>query len=255
MSTVKFTATKLVGTGKKGVLTPDENGYYTMPIGGLNAYNSVGQYYTLEGAKQLFEQSSIFMRRVSNGNLKGEVGHPKKAPGMSMDDYVHRILSIEETNVCCHFKEIWLDESYGKNNPQFKNPNLVAIMAKIKASGPKGDFLAKAFENSDENICFSIRALTRDYFERGQCYRVLQQICTWDNVTEPGIANATKWSSPSLESFSETAVTVKQLERVAQEEDTAVSLESRSLAQESVRSLKSSLNVSQLPKLPLYSKW
>lgn len=255
MSTVKFTATKLAGTGKAGILPADDDGYYTMPIGGLNAFNSIGHYYTLEGAKQLFERSSVFMRRVANGCLKGEVGHPKRAQGMSMDDYVHRILTIEETNVCCHFKEIWLDESYGKMNPQFKNPGLVAIMAKVKPSGPKGDWLKKAFDNKDENVCFSIRALTRDFFERGQCYRVLQQICTWDNVNEPGIANATKWASPSLESLQETAVTMKQLERIAQEEGTAVSLESRTLAQESVATLKQSLNMGTLPSIPLYKKW
>lgn len=255
MSNVRFTSTKLAASGKAGILPPDENGYYTLPIGGLNAFNSAGQYYTLEGAKQLFEKSSVFMRRVGNGNLKGEVGHPKKLPGMSMDDYVHRILTIEETNVCCHFKEIWLDENYGKMNPQFKNPGLVAIMAKVKPSGPKGESLKASFENPDENVCFSIRALTRDFYDRGQTYRVLQQICTWDNVGEPGIANATKWASPSLESLSETAVTLNQLERIAQEQGTAISMESRELALESVQMLRSTQSIVTLPRIPLYNKW
>lgn len=255
MTSVKFTATKLVGTGKAGVLTPDENGYYTLPVGGLNTFNSVGQYYTLEGAKQLFEQSSVFMRRVANGCLKGEVGHPKRQPGMSMDDYVSRILSIEETNVCCHFKEIWLDESFGKSNPQHKNPSLVAIMAKVKPSGPKGEYLARSFENKDENVCFSIRALTRDYFERGQCFRVLQQICCWDMVNEGGISVASKWSSPVLESIDETPVTLRNFERLVRVDNTALSLESRELAGECLSSLRASTSVSSLPVIPLYTKW
>ncbi len=248
MTTVKFTATKLTATGKKGVLPADENGYYTMAIGGLNSFNSAGQYYTLQGAKQLFEQSSVFMRRVANGCLKGEVGHPKKTPGMTMDDYINRILSIEETNICCHFKEIWLDESFGKVNPQYKNANLVAIMAKIKPSGPKKDFLEHSLQNKDENVCFSIRALTKDYFERGQCFRVLQQIVAFDAVVESGINIATKWDSPALESHNEQTVTRESLQKIVSQTDIVSTEDSKMLALEALRTF-------DLPQSPLYTRW
>ena len=36
MEAVRFVCTSLVGTGKKGILVPDENGQYTQPIGGLD---------------------------------------------------------------------------------------------------------------------------------------------------------------------------------------------------------------------------
>jgi hypothetical protein len=133
MANVMYTASKLAA-GKKGILPPDADGYYTMPVGALNVFNSSGQYYVLEGAKQLFDSSSIFQRRVANGCSKGEMGHPKREPKMTMDDYMTRILTIEETNVCCHFRKFWLDETFGKKNPQFKNPDMVAIMAELKPS-------------------------------------------------------------------------------------------------------------------------
>jgi hypothetical protein len=197
--TVKFTATKLEAKGLKGILNPDSNGYYELVIGGLNTLNSAGEYYTLEGAKELFEQSSVFMRRVASGNLRGELGHPKKLPGQTMNDFFTRIMGIHEDNVCCHFSEVWLDLNYGKNNPQFNNPDLVAIMAKVKPAGPKGFVLEQSLRNPKENTCFSIRALTKDYMAKGRVNRVLQQIVCWDYVNEPGLALANKYDSPALE--------------------------------------------------------
>ena len=256
MATVKFSSTKLQNNGKKGVLPCDEDGYYTMAIGGLNAYNSAGQYYLLDGAKQLFESSSILMRRIQNGAVKAEVGHPKKLPGMTNDDFLNRILSIYEDNVCAHFKEIWLDDQFGKKNPEYKNPNLVAIMAKVKPSGPKGNTLKESFENLNENVCFSIRSLTRDFYEKGQYYRVLQNIITFDYVNEPGIAHANKWAAPALESqmclesFDECNVTVDELRKIV-EDHNLVATESSKLAMDCLDSLK----VVNIPVIPLYHKW
>lgn len=252
MTTVKFTATKLSAKGKKGILTPDADGYYTMPVGGLNAFNSTGQYYVLEGAKELFEDSSILMRRIKNGCFKGEVGHPKKSPGMTMDDYVNRILTIDETNVCVHFKELWLDDSYGKLNPEFNNPNLVAIMAKLKPTGPKGEMLKASLDNPDENVCFSIRALSRDYFQRGQCYKVVQSLVAIDYVNEGGINIASKWSAPALESIDLSIANIKSMERIVHSSSMVATEDSKMLATEA-------LSVLMAPEkkiiTPGYYKW
>lgn len=250
MKNVVYTASKLAA-GKKGILPPDADGYYVMPVGALNVFNSVGQYYVLEGAKDLFDNSSIFQRRIANGCLKGELGHPKRAQGMSMDDYLARILTIEETNVCCHFRKIWLDYDFGKNNPQFKNPGMVAIMAEVKPSGPKGESLKQSFDNPHENVCFSIRSLTRDYYERGQCYRVLQQIVGFDAVTEPGLALATMWSAPALESVQETLVTKRNVESVLANAPEFAAMESTlEMATESL-----AVFTVNTKKSPLFNKW
>lgn len=250
--TVKFTATRLAGTGKKGVLTPDADGYYTMPIGGLNVYNSAGEYYKLDGAKQLFESSSVFMRRIKSGCLKGEVGHPKQEPGMDYKSYVRRIFAIEQTNICAHFKEIWLDETFGIKNPQANNPNLTAIMAKVKPAGDKAAALEAAFKNPHENVCFSIRAVTKDYYERGQCYRVLDNIVTFDWVNEPGISIATKWDSPALESLAD-QILVEEIVRSVAEEGSGFAMESSTAIAREV--LKSFAPKHSKPQVPSFSKW
>lgn len=215
MSIVKFTGTVLPSLGKKGVLSADSNGYYTFIVGGLNCFNSAGEYYTAKGATQLFENSSHLMRRISSGSLFGELGHPKKDPALSTEDFYRRVLTIDEQNICCHFSEVWLDFSYGKNNPQANNSDLVAIMAKVKPSGVHSKALEDSIANTQENVAFSIRGITENKFKNGRVERTLTQIITWDRVVEPGIKMANKWASPVLEELSDYSLNTDRLLKVA----------------------------------------
>lgn len=211
MNTVRFGCSALAGTNKAGNIKPDAQGYYEMVIGGLNIFNSAGQYYTYEGAKQLFEQSSQFQRRIGRGSLRGEMGHPPKLPGMTMDDYINRIMEIREANVCVHFKEVYLDFDRVKTN---QGKPAVAIMAKLTPSGPLASSLEKSLDNPNENVCFSIRAFTQDYYERGVACRDLKNIITFDYVNECGVHIANKYDNPSLEDLSEAFMTNEQIKRV-----------------------------------------
>lgn len=221
MSIVKFTGTVLPNINKKGILTPDANGYYTFIVGGLNCFNSAGEYYTAKGATQLFENSSHLMRRISNGALFGELGHPKKDPSMSADDFYKRVFTLEEKNICCHFSEVWLDFAYGRNNPQVNNTELVAIMAKVKPSGPHASALESSITNTQENVAFSIRGITENKYRNGRVERTLTQIVTWDRVIEPGINIANKWASPVLEELSDVYINTDKLLQVAKNNQTS----------------------------------
>jgi hypothetical protein len=251
MTIIRYTATKLQAIQKKGVLKPDADGYYPLVIGGLNVVNSSGEYYVLEGAKELFDSSSFLMRRIKSGNLKGELGHPKKQPGMDEEAYFARIMRVEETNVCSHFKEVWLDDKYGINNPKFNNPAMVAIMALVKPSGPQAESLKQSLENKAENVCFSIRALTENYLIRGVTHRVLRSILTWDNVTEPGINIANKWDTPSLETLESTFVTKNDLERICKLPESLSMETGDSFINEALTLFDKQKNTRQ----PKYSQW
>lgn len=199
MEVVKFTGTVYADKQKKGVLTPDTDGYYTLVVGALNTFNSAGEYYTAQGAVELFENSSQLMRRIKNGALYAELGHPKKTPGLSNDQFYCRVISIEETNICAHLAEVWLDFEFGKKNPDLNNPNLIGILAKVKPAGPKAQSLQLALENPKQNAAFSIRGLTENKYVNGRTERRLTNIVTWDFVTEPGLNVADKVYSPALE--------------------------------------------------------
>ena len=263
--TIRFTATKLVAKGKQGILKPDSDGYYDLVIGGLNVFNSVQQYYVLKGAEALFEQSSQFMRRVKNGVLKGELGHPKRTGVMkdrlgretafrlTDDEYLERVLRIEETNTCCHFKEIYLDQNFGRDNPDVKNKDAVAIHGLVKPCGPYGDTLKEALENNSENVCFSIRALTRDYYERGIMNRCLERIVTWDFILEPGIHYANKWDTPALESLSENIVTGAMVDRLIERQRVhGVATEDSALM---LNDMKRMFDGLKGPQKPVFTNW
>lgn len=199
-NSVRFTCTALAGTGKRGLLPPDADGYRIQPIGGLNCFNNAGEYYTAQQARRLFERSSAFMRRVSSGCLKGEDGHPVWEPGMSEQQYISRVLRIHEPNVCAHFAEVWLDFESMKDAT---GRPIIAIMGKVKPAGQQGAQLEAAYNNPHEDVCFSVRAFTADNRVGGVNERTLIEIVTFDRVNEPGIGTSRKFRSASLESMTE----------------------------------------------------
>jgi hypothetical protein len=206
---VTFTLTRLSGTNKVGDLKKNERGYYTMIIGALNMYNSAGMYYRADAAKQFFEASSSFMRRVNRGALRGEYGHPRREPHMSMQAYYARLLSIHEDKVCCHFASVSLDYTNYKDD---QGRPIVAIIAEVAPNGPLGHILEKQLQNPNENVCFSIRSFTDDKMERGVINRYIKTIVTFDYVNEPGMSIAEKYNSPALEGLEDTVFTRGQVE-------------------------------------------
>lgn len=202
MSIVKFTETVFSSQNKEGTLPPpDSNGYYSVVLGGLNCYNSAGEYYVADGVIDMFRNSSSFMRRIKSGSLYSEVGHPRKQPGMTNSTYYSRIIDIDDTNICGHISEVSLDMEYGRKYPALGNPEMVAIIGKVKPAGPKADTLKLSLENTKQNTAFSVRGLTDNFERNNRVERVLTQIITYDHVIEPGIKAACKAYTPGLETF------------------------------------------------------
>lgn len=205
LNSVVFACTSLTGVNKVGTLKQDENGYYPMVVGALNVFNSGGSFYPLAGAKQLFEESSSFQRRVQRGALRGEMGHPKPPPRAMTaaeqrvrdEEFIRRNLSIYEERVCCHHMKIWLDFDSVKDK---EGRPVISIMSLVKPSGELGHVLEKQLQNPHENVCFSIRSFTDNRVRFGIEERTLKEIVTFDCVNEPGIATAEKYFSPALES-------------------------------------------------------
>lgn len=253
MSKILFTQTKLSFNGKRGVIEPDEEGYYELVVGGLNTFNNSGAwYYVAEGARELFGPGSILNRAVANGCLRAEVNHPKQKPGEKDEAFVNRMLSIDLNNTCAHFKAIWLDENFGKNNPAYNNPDLIAIMAKVKPTGPKASILKEALENPNENVCFSIRSVADEGYVRGKRIRVLREVITFDFVNEGGVVIATKWDSPATESIDNSVI----LEITKEVIEKAKKAESAFATEASVELLQS-IEKKCFPKrnTPIYEKW
>ncbi len=198
MNTLRFTCTSLVGKNKAGHLPRDENGCFEICVGGLNVFNAARQYYPYEAAKEIFDASSSFMRRVNRGVLRAEWGHPKR-DRMTDQEFIQRILNIDERYECGTHREIYLD--FDRMMDDAGRP-VIAIMSKFMPGGPYGQALEKRLTDKGENVCFSIRSFTEDGVTRtGIIERKIRQVITFDYVNEPGIIHAEKYRSPGLEQY------------------------------------------------------
>jgi len=226
MAQVAYESTALKGTGKQGKLKCGPDGYYRdVVVGAIGIHNNAGQFYDLASAKKFFEQQSDLMNRVKGGHMRGEYGHPKRQTGMNDNQWLSRVLSIEETQISHHIREVRLVEG-AVTDPKTGRP-AVGIVAELKPSGPYGEALAGSLENEHENVCFSIRSLTNDRVTPSQWIKEMRRIVTWDFVFLPGIAGANKYNSPSLESVDCTAFTEQTVRSVCDDIQTGkVSMES-----------------------------
>lgn len=250
-----FSATKLPMLKKTGKITPDADGYYELVVGGLNTWNNTkAWYYTIEGCRELFGPNSLLQRRIANGCFRAEVNHPKQKPGESDQAFFQRMLDIDRDNVCAHFKKIWLDENFGKNHPEYGNPGLIAIMGLVKPSLPKGAMLQESLDNPNENVCFSIRALSKEGYVGGKRIRVLEELVSIDFVNEGGILVASKWDSPATETIDNGPayrVTRELLERISNgAKESATATES---SREAASYLANKHFGSAVP--PIYARW
>lgn len=200
MNGFSLSCTALLGTNKAGTLKSDADGYYKVVLGALDVFNSGGEFYPEASARHLFQQSASLMRRIASGNLRGEYGHPRFQPGMTMDDFVNRVRDIYEPHVCMHIRKVTVDYTTYRNA---QGQPVITIIGEVKPSGPMGPALKEQFENKHEDVCFSIRSLTNDEFTMGRINKHIKLIVTWDYVNEPGLAQAHKWNAPGLEALTE----------------------------------------------------
>lgn len=220
---IHYVSTALIGANKCGKLKRDNEGYYEIVLGGLNVINSTGAVYTMEGSRALLDKSNLLNRRLQAKRLNSELGHPKRQPGWTDDEYFARILSIEETNICSHIREFRLEPRSGTDE--------VMIIGWVKPSGPHRDHMEESFNNPNENVCYSIRSFTDDYRQGYTRKKVLKTVVTWDKVNDPGISFANKLDTPSLEDMTSCIFTRSQLERVVEQaNDGGPSLESMMLS-------------------------
>lgn len=207
---IRLASTLLAGTGKEGKLAQDEHGYVWVSLGALNAFNRTNDYYTAEGVLELFHTSTELSRRIREGALWSEYGHPKFMPGMSEAEYFRRAISIYEDNICAHIAEIDIDLEFGRKNPDKGNSNMILISGRAAPKGAKGFVFQEAIDNPEQNCAFSVRCLNKKPYMNARGYRekMITKIITWDFVNDPGIQVANKHTSLSLESSANTELLI-----------------------------------------------
>lgn len=215
----------LTNSGKKGILTPDEQGYYPIPFGAYGTTNSAGMFYDTASGVSMFDPNSPLMRRLKKRVLYAEYKHPepyevikeldgsKSIRKMTNEEYMARIRKIDDDRVCGHIRDLDLIDTTDEKGRPIK-----LVVGWVKPHGPFKQVLQDSLDNPNINTYFSVRSITQDDMMRGIKYT--REISTWDMVGEGGILGACKYNAPALESFEETQVeitpsTLYNLEKVA----------------------------------------
>ena len=208
MHAISFAQTTLP-FGKQGKLTPNAQGYYRLVAGGLNVVNSNGARYSAsEAVKKLFQADSDFHRKVTQGFIYAENGHPRRDPSWDETKWAERILDIQERRSCGHISGVYIGEPI----ETFRNPDGTAILpiyVDIKPAGELGHVLKESLANPLQNTALSIRSFSNQSFQFGKRFYEMFCVVTFDLVHAPGIPIAKKYMNPSLES--EALITTQKL--------------------------------------------
>lgn len=209
-----FQFTFISGKNQEKVLDKTSDGWYICNLGAFNAFDSRGQYYTVDDVHDLFfGPDSVLRRKLNKGLLSGEMGHPVCVPGMSKTDFYMRTLRIDENRVSHHIRNIQFKELPFKDSYNGKQGlgNMIQVVGEVYPAGPNGQYLKEVLENKGINVAFSIRSLTNDSMQGGLYVKKLTNCITYDWVTEPGINSATKFHTQSNESFSYSVADIEEI--------------------------------------------
>lgn len=248
MQSAIFSCNILQSKGKYGKLKTDENGYREICLGAFDAYNDVGDLYAFTpNVLKVLGSGSDFHRRISKGALYGELGHPKRMPGESAEDFLQRALDVAIGNRAHHIKTVKLID--GKDH---KGRKIKLAMGQIKGAGPHGDALEASLSNPDENVAFSIRCLTRPIRLPGNVIaKELYHAITWDQVIEGGIDVANKYDTPSMESAKiDLTITPEMLDNIEKSKSGVVDMES---LKDQISMVRTNLGWQKVQVIPTHS--
>lgn len=209
---ITFGNTILANSGKRGVLKPmsDGSGYTRMNSGGFNIPNRGGIVYRFnQYLKECMSPDSDLNRRVSEGQVYCELGHPPqyfyervngmvvRTPITEIFQWINRLRTIEMPNVCAHIRAIHWTMTGGETDPVHNEIELTPF-------GAHKDWTADALSNPDINFAVSLRSVTAPQ-KMGDRVREVEYLSTYDVVVEQGVLRACKHLSAGLESYLESA--------------------------------------------------
>jgi len=200
-----FGNTILPQSGKRGILKPMAGGiYYKINAGGFNIPNRAGIRYRLNDyVQECMREDSDLNRRVSNGQVQCELGHPPQyyfeykngvivqTPITEVFQWIHRLRTILEPHVCGSIRKIHWNMHGGVNDP-------VDNQIEVRPFGIHKQVMQDSFDDPDINTAFSIRTVIKPW-KMGQMVREVDYFSTYDMVIEQGMLDACKHRTAGLE--------------------------------------------------------
>lgn len=183
---IKFVTEVLyVSEGRKlGAMTPDEHGYYDIPLAALGVPTRNRTYYDVkEFVDQVTNPNAYAYQRLSLGEMYGEYDHPDIA-GMSNDLALQRLAKVDPKHKSHHIRSIYTGETL--------ESGAILLKGKVKPHGPYAGQLEDNFKSPYMNTAFSLRAITDNVDTRELSRRKMARLVTFDNVPAGGYKEASK---------------------------------------------------------------
>lgn len=210
---ITFGNTILAESGKRGILKPIEPGgeYYRLNAGGFNIPNRGGITYTLNNyLRECMREDSDLNRRVSEGQVQMELGHPlqyfyEMRNGVmvrtnitDLFQWIHRLRTILDPHVCGFIRKIIWEMTGGDNDPIYN-------YIEARPFGVNEKVFRDSILDPDINTAVSIRTVTAPQ-KVGHTTREVDYFSTYDLVIEQGMLNACKHRTAGLEDYLSTAL-------------------------------------------------
>lgn len=212
---LSFGSIMLAGTGKRGIVAPDANGYYRINGGSFGRPNRFGITYDInEYIRSCLGPGSPLRRRIDRGEVYSEMGHPPMFYLENINgsivrtritnslEWVARLKFIDMDRVCGHIREFIFDTS---NYSQVTGKGYIDFEVDIKPFGPFGSYFKDNLDSPDMNTALSIRTVTEPHTPHDKL-RQVEHLSNVDWIPEPGFAHACKHQSAGLEGFIDSIV-------------------------------------------------
>lgn len=180
-----------------GRAVPDKDGYYKdVPAAVLGTVTrNMTQYDTPAFLEKLTNPDSSFRRRINEGTLHSEWGHP--FVDLNSKNGLARLLHLEPTLESNHIRSVSVKH--------IDDLNLDMVMMDTKPSGPYGRYFEEAMEDPTRNVAFSLRGISEGHLDRSTniTHRKLLTLVTFDSgVASGGFKETSKRYMASTEDLS-----------------------------------------------------
>lgn len=178
----------------------DSEGYSRVPVGGFNVANRAGDFYPAKVAvpQILGQVESTLGRYLADNVLYGEIDHPPLTefmiPGVTqrvaLARWLQRLKVLNPRLTSHHIKSFDLEVA-GDGDWQ-NEANAVRVWAWMLPFGPYKQMIEDSFKTPSINTYFSLRSIVQPEMRGAVRYMHMHDICTYDNVSFGGKANACK---------------------------------------------------------------
>lgn len=214
MSKILFTNNRLTNTKYNMTVKENEKGHFHVVLGAVNAKNNQNETYIDQGLDKLLSEGGYLSvaHKLQAGLMGGEAMHPRRTPGMTDAQWMHRNLQIDTLRQAYVIHTIETKQTTLTEAGCEKPVTLLEGWIECDDSDV-GNKLRARLRNKNVNVTFSIRCFARETFPGSNIWYITK-IITFDWVDIPGMSYASKNGTDGLVLKTEDGQLLRDIEAI-----------------------------------------